>query len=213
MEPSVADIRTALSGPLPGHGDFTMLSGYRRPTLEESLALTPPLRESAVLILLHRSQGEIHTVMMERSTYEGVHSGQIAFPGGKREPLDRDLHATALREFREETGATPSGIEVLGELSRIPITPSRTIVTPVVGWCETLGPMTPDPREVGRLIDATLAELMRPDILKHTDLRIDRLGTQAEVAYWDVQGHVVWGATALMIAELRQVIHVAAHRT
>ncbi len=206
MPYTAADLRNALDGPLPGHEAFASLSGYPRPSVEAALALTPPPHESAVLILVHPVEGIDHTLLMRRPVYNGVHSGQIGFPGGKREPQDADLHATALREFREETGADTAGIEICGELSRIHIPPSRTLVTPVVGWCPKLGPVHPDAREVDVLLDVALDELFRNDILMRKSFPAGTDGKQREALYWAVQGQTVWGATAMMIAELRVLL-------
>jgi len=203
---TATDLRTALSAPLPGHADFATLNGYPRPSVEAALALQPPPRESAVLIVIYPRGGQDHTLLMRRPVYSGVHSGQIGFPGGKREPVDPSLHATALREFREETGAETSAFEVVGVLSRIHIPPSRTLVTPVVAWAPALGPLAPDPHEVDALLDIPLAELLRADILRRKPIAMGPDGTERMAAYWDIAGQVVWGATALMIAELRSVL-------
>lgn len=206
MNATAAELRALFSGDLPGHDHFTELSGYRRPELAAVLAMVPPPRESAVLVLLHRRRSALHTLLMMRPTYVGVHSAQVSFPGGKREPDDPDLQATALREFTEETGAPHDTFEVLGELSRVYIPPSRMLVTPVVAYAEELGPLVPDPREVAALIDVPLEELMREDLLKEGRVFIQVLGREAQVPFWDIQGHMVWGATAMMIAELRAVL-------
>lgn len=199
-------LRGALQRPLPGHGDFMELSGYRRPDLEEVVRRRPPPRESAVMALFYPKDGRPHTLLMLRPTYNGVHSGQVSFPGGKREPSDATLRDTALREFQEETGADASGIEVLGELTRVFIPPSDTLVTPVVGWCPSLGALAPDPREVAKLIEVPLDELLRKDLLRQGRHYVHVLQREAEIPYWDIQGQFVWGATALMIAELRQLL-------
>lgn len=199
-------IRSALQGPLPGHEAFVDLGGYPRPRPEEARAQNPPPRESAVLIVIHPLHGIDHTLLMRRPEYPGPHSGQIGFPGGKQEASDADLNATALREFREETGADTTPFQVLGQLSPIPIPPSRTVVTPVVAWTPALGPLVPDVREVAALIDVPLDDLMRDDILHRKPFRMGLDGTVRMAAYWDVRGEVVWGATALMIAELRTVL-------
>jgi 8-oxo-dGTP pyrophosphatase MutT (NUDIX family) len=206
---SADDLRSALLPPLPGHAAFALFTGYPRPSVEEALALDPPPRESAVLIAVHAADGKDRTLLMQRPVYDGVHSGQIGFPGGKREPGDADLHATALREFAEETGADVSHFMVVGELSRIHIPPSHTIVTPVVAWCESLGPLRPDPREVVRLLDIPLSELLREDILKHRPMMLGLPQREFNVAYWELMGQVVWGATAMMVAELRAVLRKA----
>lgn len=200
-------LRNALQAPLPGHGAFMELSGYQRPDLDEVVRRDPPPRESAVMVLFYPKEGLWHTLLMLRPTYDGVHSGQVSFPGGKREPADVDLRDTALREFREETGARLTDVEVLGELTRVFIPPSNALVTPVVAWCPALGELRPDPREVARLIETPVAELVREDLLRRRALYIQVLQREAEVPYWDIQGQVVWGATALMIAELRELLH------
>jgi 8-oxo-dGTP pyrophosphatase MutT (NUDIX family) len=200
-------LRTALQGELPGHDAFLHLSGYKRPDLEAAQRLNPAPRESAVLALVYPRAGSLHTLLMLRPQYDGVHSGQVAFPGGRREDQDRDLRDTALREFSEETGAPAADFDVLGTLSRVYIPPSRSLVTPFVAWAPALPPTTPDPREVAALIETPLDELMRPDVVQVRRQYIQVLGREAEIPYFDLQGHVVWGATAMMLAELRELLH------
>jgi 8-oxo-dGTP pyrophosphatase MutT (NUDIX family) len=206
MRSSAAErLRRALQAPLPGHERFLQISGYPRPNVEKALTQVPPPRESAVLALFFHREEVLHTLLMLRPTYAGVHSGQVGFPGGKRELGDPDLQHTALREFVEETGAVDTPIEVLGSLSRVYIPPSRTIVTPFVGYAPELGSVRPDPFEVALLIEAPVDELLREDILKRR-MQTMPSGEAVEIPYFDVQGHVVWGATALMIAELRELL-------
>lgn len=198
-------LRMAMGAPLPGHDAFLELSGYKRPDLEAALRADPPPRASAVLVLIYGKDEAAHTLLMKRPAYEGVHSGQMAFPGGRQEPEDPDLLSTALREFREETGATAEA-EVLGALTPVYIPPSRSLVTPFVAVAAQAGPFAPDPREVDHLVEAPLKLLLRDDIVKRSQQHIAMLGRTVEIPYFDVQGHVVWGATAMMLAELRQLL-------
>ncbi len=200
------NLRVALSGPLAGHEELLALSGYSRLDIERARALDPAPRESAVLALLYPKESTLHCLLMVRPIYDGVHSGQVAFPGGKREPGDPSLKETALREFHEETGADPKEVEVLGALTPVYIPPSRMIVTPFVGFVEEIGPWQPDPLEVARLIEAPLVELLRDDILKKRDQYIEIIGRTVEIPYFEVNGEVVWGATALMLSELRELL-------
>jgi 8-oxo-dGTP pyrophosphatase MutT (NUDIX family) len=202
----VQRIRTALSAPLPGHDGFMVFSGYPRPDVQQALAQQPPPRESAVLALLYPKQDVLHTLLMLRPTYDGVHSGQVGFPGGKREVDDASLMHTALREFGEETGAWDTPIEVLGSLSPVYIPPSRSLVTPYVGYAEQLGTLIPDPREVELLIETPLDRLLDAEALRRGPRFVQVLGREMDVTYFDVQGHVVWGATAMMLAELRELL-------
>ena len=200
-------LATALRGPLPGHAAFLSRSGYSRADLDSAQRADTAPRESAVLALLYPAMGEPHLLLMRRPEYAGVHSGQVSFPGGRREPRDTDLQATALREFHEEIGATPKDLRVLGALSQVYIPPSRSLVTPFVGLAWELGPTRPDPREVQALLEVPLAELLRPDVIRQRRQHIQVLGREAEIPYFDLGGQVVWGATAMMLAELRELLH------
>lgn len=202
----IARLRSRLAGLLPGHDRFLELSGYERPDIERARLQDPPPRESAVLALLYPKDAELYCLLMVRPQYDGVHSGQVAFPGGKREPGDATLAHTALREFAEETGADTSGVEILGELSPVYIPPSHMLVSPFVGYAEEIGPWKPDAKEVDRLLEAPLSLLLRDDILQHREQYIEIMGRSVEIPYFDVHGEVVWGATALMIAELRELL-------
>ncbi len=199
-------LHTRLEGPLPGHDGFLELSGYKRPDLEAAQRQDPPPRESAVLALLYAKDEVPHMLLMLRPTYDGVHSGQVSFPGGKKEAGDTDLRATALREFAEETGAAVDGIEVISALTPVYIPPSRSLVTPFVAMANALGSVNPDPREVARLIEAPLELLLRDNILKRREQHIAIMGRTVEIPYFDVLGEAVWGATAMMLAELRELL-------
>ncbi len=206
LEEAIVRLEHAFRGDLPGHDDFLRMSGYPRPDMEAVLRMDPPPRESAVLALLYPRGQQAHVLLMLRPEYNGVHSGQVAFPGGRREPEDPDLRHTAEREFREETGASTADIMHLGSLSPVYIPPSRSLVTPFVAAVEQLGPLSPDPREVASLIEAPLELLLRDDILRTGERYVQVMGRSLQVPYFDVQGQMVWGATAMMIAELRALL-------
>jgi 8-oxo-dGTP pyrophosphatase MutT (NUDIX family) len=199
-------LHRALQGPLSGHTSRE-LSAYPRPKVENARKLDPPPRESAVLLLIYPRDEKLYTLLMVRPIYDGVHSGQVAFPGGRREPQDLTLEHTALREFSEETGSSIHEVIMLGRLSEIYIPPSRSIVTPFIGYAPMLGELDPDPAEVAALIETPLDELLRPEILKRRMQYVQMLGGEIDVPYYDVLGHVVWGATAMMIAELRELFN------
>ncbi len=199
-------LRAAMRGPLPGHDHFLEISGYKRPDIAVVMQQDPPPRASAVLALLYPKNDVLHTLLMLRPTYDGVHSGQVSFPGGKREPEDDSLEETALREFAEETGAVTSEIELLGPLTPVYIPPSRALVTPYLGYVERLDSLSPDAQEVEELIETPFDLLLSEEILKRREQYIPVMGRSAEIPYFDVQGHVVWGATAMMIAELRALL-------
>ncbi|MCB0794997.1 MAG: CoA pyrophosphatase [Flavobacteriales bacterium] len=207
MNQVLSNLRKGLQGPLPGHDRFMELGGYRRPDMEAALRREPNPRESAVLVTIYPKLGVLHSMLILRPEYPGVHSGQVAFPGGRREPEDPDLRATALREFDEEIGASMQRMEIIGGLSPVYIPPSRSLVTPFVAVAEGLGTMRPDPREVARVIEFPLHLLGASDVLRHGERYVEVLGRKARVPYFDIQGEMVWGATAMMLAELSELLY------
>jgi 8-oxo-dGTP pyrophosphatase MutT (NUDIX family) len=161
-------------------------------------------RLAAVLILLYPENGSVHTVFMQRHIYDGVHGGQISFPGGKKENSDEDLIQTALREAEEETGVNRSGISVIGTLTPLFIPVSNMIVTPVVGWTSMKPEFNHQPEEVVFLINAELLRFLEPSIIKEKPFEIR--GKMINVKYFDYDGNVIWGATAMILYELLTII-------
>jgi 8-oxo-dGTP pyrophosphatase MutT (NUDIX family) len=106
-----------------------------------------------VLVLFYEQQGRLHLPLIQRPTYEGVHSGQVALPGGGRENSDADLTATALREAYEEIGVPPGEVTVLGRLTKLYIHPSNYVVTPTVAWTPQRPAFRLDPYEVAALLE------------------------------------------------------------
>jgi 8-oxo-dGTP pyrophosphatase MutT (NUDIX family) len=206
QEDAVQRLQAAFRGSLPGHDDLLRMSGYPRPDHEAVRRMRPAPRESAVLALIYPRHREAHVLLMLRPEYDGVHSGQVGFPGGRREPDDADLRHTAVREFHEETGAATAQLQHLGCLTPVYIPPSNSLVTPFVATVDELGALSPDPREVAALIEAPLALLLHDDTLRMGERHVHVMGRSMQVPYFDVKGHMVWGATALMIAELRALL-------
>ena len=157
-------------------------------------------RVAAVLILLYPHKGSVCTVLMQRPDYDGVHSGQISFPGGKQESSDENIIMTAIREAHEETAVEPEIISVIGTLTPLFIPVSNMIVTPVVGWSDRKPAFTHKTDEVAFLFDADLKILLDPSIIKTKPLEIR--GELIEVKYFDYEGKMIWGATAMILHEL-----------
>lgn len=161
-------------------------------------------RVAAVLILLYPQNGLVYTVFMQRHNYDGVHGGQISFPGGKKEDADKDIIHTAIREAEEETGIDPKGISVLGTLTPLFIPVSNMIVTPVVAWTDKKPEFNHQPEEVVFLINAELNRFLDPSIIKIKPFEIS--GEMINIKYFDYDGHVIWGATAMILNELLTII-------
>jgi 8-oxo-dGTP pyrophosphatase MutT (NUDIX family) len=161
-------------------------------------------RVAAVLILLYPFKGSIYTVFMQRHDYNGVHGGQISFPGGKQEPEDENVTQTALREANEETGIDPSGVYVIGTLTPLFIPVSNMIVTPVLGWIKGKPAFKHKQDEVLFLIEADLKILLDPATVRLKPYEIR--GEMLEIKYFDYEGNTIWGATAMILHELLIII-------
>jgi 8-oxo-dGTP pyrophosphatase MutT (NUDIX family) len=164
----------------------------------------PDAKVAAVLILLFPDRGSVHTVFMQRPYYKGIHGGQISFPGGKREESDTDIIQTALREASEETGVNRVEISVIDTLTPLFIPVSNTIVTPVAGWMNAKPEFNHHPDEVDFLFDGELERFLESSILKTRPMKIH--GEMINVKYYDYDGKVIWGATAMMLHELLTLI-------
>ncbi len=184
---------------------------------------TPPVqaRESAVLVLLsppnltareNISGQDIQLswehllnwklLLIRRNTYEGVHSGQIAFPGGKRDSEDLDLITTACREAYEELGITRESFTIIGELSKLYVPPSNFTICPVLAISTKPVCYKPDPREVAEYLTVPLNRF-NPAYSKIC--RVQAGSYQwVDAPCYVIGDHYVWGATAMIIAELWQ---------
>jgi 8-oxo-dGTP pyrophosphatase MutT (NUDIX family) len=164
-----------------------------------------PPKKSGVLLLFYPEEGAVYFPLIKRPQYPGVHSGQVGFPGGKMEPSDPDILFTALREAEEEIGIDAGKVEVLGRLSDLYIPTSNFLVTPVVGFIQEKPSFVPEQREVARIITTELVSLFRPEVRKQTQLALGG-GMYLDTPYFAVEEEVVWGATAMILSELVQVL-------
>lgn len=163
-------------------------------------------RQSAVLCLFYpSSEGNTNFVLILRKTYKGVHSAQIGFPGGKVESEDRSLQETALRETEEEVGAVAKDISVIKQLTEIYIPPSNYFVQPFLGISEKTPAFVPQESEVEAVIEVPLSEFLDDRVKTHQTLNTS-YANQIKVPAFLLQGHTVWGATAMMLNEIRELL-------
>ncbi len=149
-----------------------------------------------MLALLHPATDGLSVVLIERPSHLKKHPGQIAFPGGRREDGESRLEA-ALRETREEIGVSEAEVQVLGSLTPLYIPPSGFCVFPYVGWITRLPELILDPGEVASAFSRPLS-----DFVDGPRELIDVPRLSRAVPAWRLNGHTVWGATAMMLAEL-----------
>ncbi len=156
------------------------------------------LRPAAVLLPLYEREGELFLLLTLRSQEVAHHKGQISFPGGAFDPQDGDLERTVLRECREETGLRPEDVRIVGMLDDCP-TISDFTVTPFVGFIPHPYPFTLCAAEVAQLIEAPLAELLRPEIFRED--RLTWRGETHPVYFYDLGAHTIWGVTAHILKQ------------
>jgi 8-oxo-dGTP pyrophosphatase MutT (NUDIX family) len=166
---------------------------------------TPPLgapepRPGAVLVLLYPHDDVVYLPLTVRTTALPTHSGEVSLPGGRFDYTDGDLETTALREAWEELAIPPNSVEIWTALTPIWIPVSNFQITPFVGWSTQRPQFIAAPEEVAELIEAPLDTLIQPHII-HSEERTIR-GQRMHIPYFALLGHKVWGATALVLAEL-----------
>ena len=194
----VVALSNRLTNPLPGLVAQIKAAPPYRPTSFEMSELESA-RKAAVLWLMYPNQeGMIEGVLIERAEYDGVHSKQVGMPGGEMELSDTDYIDTALRECREELGIAVHRENVLGALSPLYIPPSNFYVRPYVAWLHTRPVWSPDEREVSNVLGCKMSYISEPETWKSYEVN----GMQ--VPGFLLESRLVWGATAMMIAELME---------
>jgi 8-oxo-dGTP pyrophosphatase MutT (NUDIX family) len=167
-----------------------------RPAPEPEIALER--RASAVLVPLFEEDGQARLILTKRPETMPSHQGEIAFPGGKLEPgVDADLRATALREANEEIGLDPDAVEIVAELDGIGTVASRFVIAPFVGMLAGRPEVRPDPREVVRVFDVAIGDLLVPGV-HHAERWYTPMG-ELEVQFFDLADETIWGATARIL--------------
>ncbi len=146
-----------------------------------------------------------HLVLILRKTYRGVHSNQVGFPGGRVELIDKNLKYTALRETEEEIGIPMKEIRVLKRLTRLYIPPSDFWVYPYVGLIDRTPEFIPQESEVEQVLEVALRDLLNEESLITKNLSTS-YAEEIEVPAYFLNGHVVWGATAMMLSELKDML-------
>jgi 8-oxo-dGTP pyrophosphatase MutT (NUDIX family) len=138
--------------------------------------------------------------------YDGVHSGQISFPGGKVETTDKDFKATALRETFEEIGVKPEAIEIIGQLTDFYISPSNFLVKVFAGYTLQKPVFIPDKKEVQSILVVDIDEFYDSNNIAEKEFYSTSRKTSVFAPCYLVNGMEIWGATAMMLRELLDVL-------
>jgi 8-oxo-dGTP pyrophosphatase MutT (NUDIX family) len=162
-------------------------------------------RKAAVMMLFYPKNKLAHLVLILRNTYPGVHSSQIAFPGGKYELYDDSLQHTALRETHEEIGILPEKIKIIRPFSEVYIPPSNFMVSPFLGYSEEELQFIPDPAEVAAIIELPIEDFLGDEIVVLKKMATSYTAS-IDVPAFEIDDQIVWGATAMMMSELKDVL-------
>ncbi len=162
-------------------------------------------KKAAVLMLFYPKNEVTHLALIVRNSYPGVHSSQIAFPGGKVEISDKNLEETALRETHEEIGIHPEKIEIVRPFSEIYIPPSNFLVYPFMGISRENLEFIPQLSEVQKILEFPLQTFLDEKTIVQINLSTS-YAKNIDVPAFLVEEHHVWGATAMMMSELKELI-------
>lgn len=183
-----------------------LMSPFEIGDRDKILKENPNPRLGGVMILVYCKNKKAHIALIERPIYDGVHSGQIAFPGGANDPTDINMQETAIRELYEEIGISASLVQVIGQISQIYIPPSKFLVTPFIGILEQTPTFKKDDFEVKKIIEVPVSLLFDDSIIKSGKINAGNNGCEITVPYFDIFGHTVWGATAIILSEFKAIM-------
>lgn len=176
----------------------------RRKLIQETDFSVVIPKRSAVLLLLYPKNEIVHVVLIMRNSYTGVHSAQIGLPGGKFEVGDGSLKQTALRETFEEIGVENASVTIFKELTELYIPPSNFMVQPFVGFCNHEINFVPNPEEVSEIIEIPLHEILDDNSLIDIELETSYM-KNILVPTFKIDDRIIWGATAMMLSELKDL--------
>ncbi len=190
------------------------------PAMNAHIKMVPPNREelirntdftkitpkkAAVMMLFYPKNSQTHLALILRTSYNGVHSSQIAFPGGKVEQEDLDLSQTAIRETHEEIGVHPTKINIVRAFTEVYIPPSNYMVYPFFGYCNSELDFELQEDEVAGIVELPLSDFLDDRILI-TNFIKKSYPDPVEVPGFQVNEHFIWGATAMMLSELKETL-------
>jgi len=181
-----------------------MVPPYRMDKLKSTLISEMKPKMASVLLLLYPNEaGEMNFVLTRRRVYNGVHSGQISFPGGKPDHLDNDLWATALRETHEEVGIPSDEVRYIRSLSKLYVPPSNFLIIPYMGYLQSPYVFKPDPKEVEAILEISLMDFINKKSVLTKQLNSN--STCITVPAYIFDQNVVWGATAMILSEFKML--------
>lgn len=162
-------------------------------------------RAGSVLIVLYPQADRIVFPLIKRPDYQGMHAGQVSFPGGKAEGQETAVE-TALREANEEIGIDSKSVKILGKLSDFFVIPSNFMVVPIVGYTTSEPTLKADPFEVAKILHGSVESILPESALLEKEITAAKT-YQLKAPHFEIENEIVWGATAMILNELRYVLN------
>ena len=196
---------TLTTRPLGGlETQFKLAPKIRIPYSEEDIKAKDPKKAAVLALFYPNGNNKTQFLLTKRASYKGTHSAQISFPGGKLDLTDQSLQHTALRETWEEVGVHMEQIAIFKEMTNVYIPPSNFLVTPFLG-ITSIQPKFITNYEVEAVIEVSLTDLLNENSFSYTTLSTS-YAKEMEVPCFKLNDYIVWGATAMMLNELKELI-------
>ena len=192
---------------LPGfESQVKMSPPFRNDLIDKHREAMKNAKKAGVMALFYPGKaGMAHLVLILRNTYKGVHSAQVGFPGGRLEKQDEDLKATALRETEEEIGVPQSAIEVIKKMTDLYIPPSNFTVSPYLGLAKARPHFVKQDAEVKDIIEISVKTFLDEAHVTQVEV-MTSLKKELLVPAFRWHDHIVWGATAMMLSEIKDLL-------
>ena len=183
---------------------FLLAPAYRKAYDLVKIKAANPTKAAVLIVVFPNAQEETCFVLTQRASYNGHHSQQISFPGGKQEKEDRSLFMTALRETKEEIGIKISPNSLIKTLTEVYIPPSNFLVTPHVVVLDKAPKFTPN-YEVEKVLTPTLSQLLDDATVQVAQVQTTAKKNLSAPSFL-FEDKAVWGATAMMLSELKELV-------
>jgi 8-oxo-dGTP pyrophosphatase MutT (NUDIX family) len=198
-------LENRLAEPLPGQNSQALMMPSIAGKSRFSLKAKKDARPGGVMLMLYKKNGQWFFPLIQRPDYDGVHAKQMSFPGGKYDDTDKDLTETALRETEEEIGVGRDHLSVIGHLSELFIIASNFNVLPTVAYYNGSPSFIPDEYEVDTIEEIEVQELIAVSNQKEKPMTVVN-GVTINAPYFHLNDKVVWGATAMMLSEFKEIV-------
>jgi len=200
---SLQFLEKALDEPKPGLDAHLEMMPHPRPGHKLYSEVEDSCLKAGVLILFYPVKNRLHLIFTRRTDRVDFHQAQISFPGGQQEQ-DESFKEAAVREAHEEVNIPPDSVRILGELTPLYIPPSNYCVYPVVAFSDSRPDFLPSEHEVEEVIEVPLDHLLNPENVRREMWHYK--GMDIEVPFYLYKGHKIWGATAMILAELIELL-------